>query len=272
MTELEKIGLVEKVKVGLGQGNILYVKNFISEDLKGKAFITGKNYSNGEAGSGEEKAKNEKICGKSPEPASVKSSKINIPVDFAGNGAVDFGGNETVNFTGHSDKEYINNKYNNNNPNPILSETEDKFYAYYLSRFKRNHEIDGIGLMDTDIKRANVFREGIREQIDYGYISDYDDSDIDTVDEIVELTVEMMLETEPKIRLSGKDFDADYVKSRLFKLRRKHVEYIIRCLKNTTTKIGNIKSYLKAAIFNSLITIGSYYRAEVNHDMYGVMT
>ena len=101
LAELEKIGLVEKVKMGLGQGNILYVKNFISEDLKNKAFITGKNYGN-------EKSKNENDCAypvknmeNVPESEAREASKHHIPVESAGNEAVDFGGNVAVENSGN---------------------------------------------------------------------------------------------------------------------------------------------------------------------------
>ena len=47
----------------------------------------------------------------------------------------------------------------------------------------------------------------------------------------------------------------------------KNVEYVINCFGKNTTKVRNIKSYLFASLFNTGSTIGSYYRAEVNHDM-----
>ena len=48
-----------------------------------------------------------------------------------------------------------------------------------------------------------------------------------------------------------------------------HVEYVFDCLDNNTTKVRNIKSYLLAALYNAPTTMDSYYRAEVNHDLYG---
>ena len=51
------------------------------------------------------------------------------------------------------------------------------------------------------------------------------------------------------------------------KLEYAHVEYVIACMKRTTTRIWNIKKYLLAALFNAPSTIGGYYQAEVNHDM-----
>ena len=42
------------------------------------------------------------------------------------------------------------------------------------------------------------------------------------------------------------------------------------CIRDSnTTKVRNIKSYLLAALYNAPATMDSYYRAEVNHDLYG---
>ena len=40
-------------------------------------------------------------------------------------------------------------------------------------------------------------------------------------------------------------------------------------MRENTTKIRNIKQYLKAVLFNAPSTIDSYYTALVNHDFYG---
>jgi peptide methionine sulfoxide reductase MsrA len=47
------------------------------------------------------------------------------------------------------------------------------------------------------------------------------------------------------------------------------VEYVFECMKKNPTKIRNIKSYLKTALYNSVSTVDAYYAAEVNHDLYG---
>ena len=48
-----------------------------------------------------------------------------------------------------------------------------------------------------------------------------------------------------------------------------HLEYVFDCIDKNTTKVGNIKAYLLAALYNAPATMDSYYRAEVNHDLYG---
>ena len=52
-------------------------------------------------------------------------------------------------------------------------------------------------------------------------------------------------------------------------LSSSHLEYVIGCMKETTTKITNIKSYMITALYNAPATINHFYQQEVQHDMYG---
>ena len=61
----------------------------------------------------------------------------------------------------------------------------------------------------------------------------------------------------------------DDVKEKLLRITASHIEYVFDCLKQNTTYVRNIKKYLLASLFNAPSTIGSYYSALVNHDMYG---
>ena len=45
-----------------------------------------------------------------------------------------------------------------------------------------------------------------------------------------------------------------------------HLEYVLGCMKDNTTKIRNIKNYLLSALFNAPTTMGSYFQSEVSHD------
>ena len=122
--------------------------------------------------------------------------------------------------------------------------------------------------MDRDrIDRIDAYREIIKENIEfealvhrYGY---------ERVDELVELMLQTVLSQRPYIRIAGDDYPREVVKSRFLKVNFSHVEYVFDCLDNNTTKVRNIKSYLLAALYNSPTTMDSYYRAEVNHDLYG---
>ena len=80
---------------------------------------------------------------------------------------------------------------------------------------------------------------------------------------------EVMVSTQPKMWIAKNEYSANLVKGKLMKINASHIEYILDCFHANTSKIYNIKKYLLAAIFNAPSTIDSYYRAEVNHDMYG---
>ena len=61
----------------------------------------------------------------------------------------------------------------------------------------------------------------------------------------------------------------DDVKEKLLRVNSMHIGYVFDCLKQNTTYVRNIKKYLLASLFNAPSTMGSYYSALVNHDMYG---
>lgn len=123
---------------------------------------------------------------------------------------------------------------------------------------------DGMG-MDA----RETYREIILENIEYDIIAQDKRIDRERLDEIVELLVETVCSARQTIRVAGDDFPAEVVKSRLLKLDSGHIQYVLDCMAQNTTYVRNIKKYLLAALFNAPSTMGNYYSALVNHDMYG---
>ena len=121
-----------------------------------------------------------------------------------------------------------------------------------------------------EIEQRNTYREIIRENISYECFRNDTPHAREEVDELVELMVEVMvMPDQGKIRIAGEDKLVSLVKSQFMKLTHAHIEYVCLCLNKNTTKVGNIKSYLLTALYNSILTINHYYQAEVNHDLYG---
>ena len=99
-------------------------------------------------------------------------------------------------------------------------------------------------------------------------IYNYIDRAINNFDNKDNVNIFMTVQTEKDmIRIAGEYYPAGFVKGKLLKLNYSHIEYVLECMDKNTTKIRNIKQYLLAALFNAPSTIGSYYKAEVNHDM-----
>lgn len=122
---------------------------------------------------------------------------------------------------------------------------------------------------DAKLEEMARYRELIKENIEYDALCCDFPYSHDRLDEIVELLVETVCSGKQYIRVSGEDYPAEVVKSRLLKLDSEHIRFVFDCLKENTTKIRNIRKYLLATLYNAPATIGSYYSALVNHDMYG---
>ena len=114
-----------------------------------------------------------------------------------------------------------------------------------------------------------IYREIIKDNIDYDILIQDTKMDKDRLDEIVEIMLETVCTARKTIRIAGDDYPAELVKSKFMKLNSSHVEFVLDCMRENTTKIRNIKQYLKAVLFNAPSTIDSYYTALVNHDFYG---
>lgn len=112
-----------------------------------------------------------------------------------------------------------------------------------------------------------VYEEIIKENIEYDYLLQEFRFEKDRVDEIVALILETVCSARKTILIAGDDYPAELVKSKFMKLDSEHIRFVLDCMRENTTKIRNIKQYLRAALFNAPSTIGSYYTSLVSHDM-----
>ena len=112
-----------------------------------------------------------------------------------------------------------------------------------------------------------IYREIIKDNIDYDILMQDMKFDGDRLDEIVDLMLETVCTRRKTIRVAGDDYPAELVKAKFMKLDGEHIRFVLDCMRENTTKIRNIKQYLKAALFNAPSTIGNYYTSLVAHDM-----
>ena len=117
---------------------------------------------------------------------------------------------------------------------------------------------------------AQAYIELIKENINYDHHMKYDGyGEKELYDELFGIICEVVCVKRKSIRVAGEDYPYELVKSRFLKLNSSHLEYVIGCMKETTTKITNIKSYMITALYNAPATINHFYQQEVQHDMYG---
>ena len=134
-----------------------------------------------------------------------------------------------------------------------------------------NKEIQNKEKQNTDLilSEGAAVRTKVRDNIELDLLCRNQPESAPVMQEIYELVVETIQLRSPVLRLGNNLFPMALVRERLLQLTSEHIRFVVSCMKENTTKIRNIKQYLKAVLFNAPNTIDSYYTALVNHDMYG---
>ena len=114
---------------------------------------------------------------------------------------------------------------------------------------------------------VEIYREIIKDNIEYDILMEGSRTDRERLDEILDIILETVCTSRKQIRIAGDDYPAELVKAKFMKLNSSHIEFVMDCMRENTTKIRNIKQYLRAVLFNAPSTIDNYYTALVAHDM-----
>ena len=170
--------------------------------------------------------------------------------------------NKDISRTDLSKKEKSNTDISNTHSIPILSP--------YPSPFTEDAaEPERKGTEAKTQSAVEIYRDIIKDNIEYDILIQDLHMDKDRLDEIVDLILETVCTARKTLRIAGDDYPAELVKSKFLKLTSSHIEFVLDCMRENTTKIRNIKQYLRAVLFNAPSTIDSYYTALVAHDMAG---
>ena len=204
------IGLIERVKRGLGKPTIIYVKSFVYRKEKVLDSAENDNRSQ-EVG---------------------KTDPNNTNYNYTDISNTDRSNTDLINLSDSSEQQSMD----------LMEEME--LFQMNTALVKRNIEYDCL------VQRCRL---GEQQQLD----------------EIVALIVETISIERENITISGVKYPYQFVKSRLLLLEESHIEYVLDCLHENTREVKNIKAYLLTCLMNSITTIGNYYQAKVNHDMYG---
>ncbi len=116
--------------------------------------------------------------------------------------------------------------------------------------------------------KYNNYIELIKCNIEYEFLCANHKGSKDIIDEIIDIMAETICTSKLNISIGGELFPTEVVRSRFLKIDQFHMEYILDCLSKNTTKVNNIKNYLRTCIYNAPSTISNYYSAVVNHDLY----
>ena len=223
------IGLIERVKQGQGKPARIYVKNFILSVDTVDNSVD--TVENSDNGNPDFKK------------VEVKTS-TNEKSRVQKNGSADF-------------KNAYSNQINCNKHN--LSDIEYQSIYPHVS-LTPECQSDEIDMME-------FYRKIIHKNIDYEILIER--YDVVSIDEYVNIILGSICSKNGTVRVDRAEYPTEVVKSRLLKLDGSHIEYVLHSMSANTTKVRNIKNYLLTALYNSYTTIDNFYKAEVNHDLYG---
>ncbi len=155
-----------------------------------------------------------------------------------------------------TDQESLKSRSNNTDKNDTDS--------FPFTSFRRDHGRETKG---NEAALREQYRELIAENIAYdALLTDYP-YEQDTLEEILELLVDVVCTTKSSVRISGDDKPAEVVRSQFLKLNSEHIRFVVGGLKENAIRIRNMRQYLLATLYNAPLTIGNYYRSLVSHDM-----
>ena len=114
---------------------------------------------------------------------------------------------------------------------------------------------------------VDIYREIIMDNISYDILITDSHVDRDRLDELVDIMLETICTARTTVRIAGDDYPAELVKAKFMKLDSEHIRFVLDCMQENTTKIRNMKQYLRTVLFNAPSTINNYYTSLVAHDM-----
>ena len=245
------IGLIEKIRRGLGKPDIIYVKNFVIQDEGRKEPLNAD--VSAEVGKTDFK-RSEKPTSRSQENRLQEVGKT----DFSRSEKLTSRGRENqLQEVGKSDPNYTDY-------NQIEKNYTDMSYTNPINQ--STGKADAIDVIDE----TSAYMALIRKNLEYEHHMKYGQhGDREMYEEIYETVCDVVCVKRKTIRINGEEYPYELVKSRFLKLNSSHVEYVMGCMRETVTKITNIRAYLITALYNAPSTMSHYYQQEVQHDMYG---
>ena len=279
------IGLIEKKRRGLGKPDIIYVKNFasvpekesaekpanadVSTEVKNLYFKKEKNLTSGSKETELQEVKDFDFKRENNLTSGSKEAELQEvkDFDFKRENNLTSGSKETeLQEVKDFAPNYNNTNYNNQNYTDMSNTNPINQSVAGMDSAGTQGKDDRIDVIDE----ANAYMALIRDNLEYEHHMKYDQhGDKEMYEEIYETVCDVVCVKRRTIRINGEDYPYEIVKSRFLKLNSSHIAYVMGCMRETSTKITNIRAYLITTLYNAPSTMSHYYQQEVQHDMYG---
>ena len=232
---LENMGLIERVKVGLGKPDRIYVKDCQKQDsaemadLEDSVDVTAESTVENEA-------------------APVSEPDENQPSEDADPPA------EDVNLhTLNHDKSH-GYTYNNQTNRTRLNQSDP---------------IDPSARTTDGMDHRKQYEKLIKANIDYDWfvsvftlpVTDRQrpKGNQEELDELVGIMLDCICSNAKTIRVNGQDMDANVVKAQLLKLDSEHIQFVFDRMYANTSEVTNVRAYLITTLYNASLTMNTAF-------------
>ena len=236
---LEKAGLIERVRQGLGKPDRIYVKDCCK----------------GVAESAKEIETPVEIPQEDSNIETVENCKISaVPDDDFDAPMHEKSQPEPVKNTVQSCENTQVTLYNNQNNKTIRKQSDQ------ISQTA--------GRMDG-MEQRKTYEQLVKANIEYDWFKDVftlspnepqrPKGTIEELDDIVAIMVDCICTRAKTIRVGGQNMDADVVRSQLLKLNNEHIQYVFERVYGYAGEIANVKAYMITVLYNAAITMNTAF-------------
>ena len=168
------------------------------------------------------------------------------------------------NFTPQENLQVKNSKKTSS---PTVESTDQDLYNFQSNYTETSDTSNDTDLILSEDQERMRYEEYLNEQLEVVVLKQDYPYDIKLIDNLVDIILDVLCSKSKSLWISKEEKPISVVKSRFMKLTSEHIRYILDCMDENTEKISSPKQYLLAALYNAPVTMESYYRAAVRHDM-----
>lgn len=154
----------------------------------------------------------------------------------------------------HDENPHVANpsvEYPNSSISTSSIPTERKIHLY-------NNNIN-----NNTVSNNIIYINTIRTNIDYSPVF-VNSPDRELVDNIVDIMVDLLINNYDTIKINHGEVKSEYLKSILLKVNMNHILYTINTINNYKGKINNMRNFILSVLYNSVLTLDSYYQNLIN--------
>lgn len=272
------VGLIERIRVGLGESDIIYVKNFATllekESRKAARQDSGlvKNCGDSPAPDLEDESQEPGQRFKNQTSGGLKTGPQRF--ENGSSEGLKSGGPEVLN----EDPYLINNTKGSR-----LTSITHQINGDEMDGCQEDSEVfeecfSSESVIDESRLDRGQLIQIIRENLDRKWFEQaFQKKDptlrpagsLEELDMMIEIIADTAMSKAEFVTIGGEKIPTRQAAERLLELDSDHAAYVLEAMSRTRTEIRNIRGYVLTALYNAPVTIDSYYAAAARKDLFG---